>query len=596
MTPRKNFDAEEGGYHVSASQVDTWSLCKRKWAFRYLDRVKSPPHRSAVVGQRVHAVLEAWLEHGIAPDPNETLTIDDDGKKHVYHPGLIAMEGLHLLPTPNPNLLIETAFDFGPWTGRMDLAYITEQGTPVVFDHKTTTSLDWAKTEEELWTDPQAVLYAFNALRELPNAPFVDLQWTYFQTRKPYKSARRTLHVLRSYAEAAMRPLDATAEHLMTLRKGPWKAMDFEPTPSACSAYGGCAHRRDCKLTPQQLMRSHMTAGLLSKIDQAQGAAAPPMNGAGAPIPPPPVDTRVWEPHPTDPANSEWCRSTNEVRLRVITAVAPPPPPAVAPPPIAAGTAVWHATTGEALVVLAPDGNTPDGYVPVRSIATGEMRGVFHPSALSLTQVAPPPPVAPPVAAPPPPPPAGEWIVNPADPNWEWNTRTQEQRQRQQAAPPAPAVASPPVPPPLPPPPPPVATSAPVPPAPPPINPPEQPAGDKPAPDTDPLEGLDLAGLRVYAEAMGISDRIKGLREKGTREMIQTCLSQGVAAPSADALAAASSKSGTTRAPTAAKSGGNTRLDHLVLIFCAHISSVEEYDLDKAIASSVEAYEKLEKA
>lgn len=330
----------------SASQTDTYLLCERKWGWRYLDGIKTEPHRSALVGTRVHEILEHWLTEGTPPDPTEILLIDG----HQYFPGLIAESGLHSLPAPGPHLNVERGFRFGNWLGYVDLAYVSDAGTPVIVDHKTTTDLVWAQTPETLKTNVQAIVYANAALEEMPEAPWVDLCWNYYQTRKPYKN--RPVH-LRMYAEEAreaMKPFDVIAEKLIALKAGGARAIDMPVNPKACDAYGGCAHRMDCKLTPEQIMRSKMARemSLEEKIAAAASANTMKMNGAAklpppmAPPPPAPtMETALQEGWRVHPESSEhaWNPTTNDVvsieTVRLVRAAPPPPPPApVAPAPI----------------------------------------------------------------------------------------------------------------------------------------------------------------------------------------------------------------------------------------------------------------------
>jgi len=91
---------EVGALFVSASEIELYDLCPRKWAFAYIEGKRPPPNESAALGSRVHAILERWLKEGAAPD---LLTAE----------GEIAASGLHLLPPPRtPTLVTEEQFSF----------------------------------------------------------------------------------------------------------------------------------------------------------------------------------------------------------------------------------------------------------------------------------------------------------------------------------------------------------------------------------------------------------------------------------------------------------------------------------------------------
>jgi hypothetical protein len=64
----------------SASQVDTFQGCNRKWWFNKILGLEIPQHPSAAIGSAVHAELEGYLtgEHGI---DNSTIDIESTGSK-----------------------------------------------------------------------------------------------------------------------------------------------------------------------------------------------------------------------------------------------------------------------------------------------------------------------------------------------------------------------------------------------------------------------------------------------------------------------------------------------------------------------------------
>jgi len=239
---------------VSPSQVSVFSDCQRKWGWQYLDGIRPPQAASAQVGERVHKILEDWLQHGVVPNPEETLLL---GEK-VYHPGKIAESGLHLLPSPGPHLTIEQAFKHGIWTGRIDLAYMSD--VPVISDHKTSTDPKaWGKSEEDLRSDVQALVYASAALAAT-GAQEVDLIWNYFQTRPPFKPRQSKVRLNVLEVAAAMQPWEALGQEVETFRakKGQISALDMPPNPHACQKFGGCAFKNNCNLSPEEQIKGFL--------------------------------------------------------------------------------------------------------------------------------------------------------------------------------------------------------------------------------------------------------------------------------------------------------------------------------------------------
>lgn len=254
---------------LSPSQITTFRLCPRKWAFsRHL------PGRSnkyADLGTAVHTALEAWLINGTPLDlSTEVGQIAASGMQHLPPPGLCA---------------VESAFKFethrATYTGRRDLRFVEETDRrmtyrEVIGDHKTTVDLKWAKTPSELATDPQGVLYAMSVFEEVPQAKEAELRWIYYTTRKPYKSRRVSLVV--TYAETVerMKAIDATADEMAVHGEKP-DPHTLPATPTACEAFGGCPYQVECGLSAKEKMRAIMTQSALQAKLQARLAAK---NGA----------------------------------------------------------------------------------------------------------------------------------------------------------------------------------------------------------------------------------------------------------------------------------------------------------------------------
>ncbi len=344
-----------GGWTVSPSQLATYIDCPRKWGWEKLEGLRGAQHPSAALGTRVHEVLEAWLTKATPPDLEEVFSVGDK----VHYPGRIAQEGLHHLPPPG-SVFVESSFHWDIFAGRIDAAWQGAEG-PAVLDHKTTSNLGYAKTTEDLKTDPQAIIYASAALAEVA-APHVDMFWIYYKTSKPYRSERVHLRVTREYAAEALRPLRELGQQLLELRRSGARALDLPPEPKSCGRFGGCAFVSKCNLSSAEIMRSMMSlpqsleekiaAHKASKMNGHVVPAVPPPIGAPtlpgglppvpmaalpvvpalpavpallAPPPVPAVVAKVWLPHPTNPAY-EYCGQ--DVRERA-GALNPPEAPTV---------------------------------------------------------------------------------------------------------------------------------------------------------------------------------------------------------------------------------------------------------------------------
>ena len=246
---------------LSASQIQTFADCQRKWAWRYVEGVEDAPNKSAELGKAVHAELEKYLRGG-----------DIDFTSEI---GYIAASGLEHLPKPGtPDLIVEEEFHFEGPSGHTYLGYkdLEEPGT--ITDHKTTSDLKWAKTPEDLQTDIQATLYAVDYFRKHSEEKSVQLRWVYYQTRNTKKSTVTLLTVDQRETWNKFLAIEQIAGRMHEASK--LRALDLPANINHCSAYGGCPHQGRCNLSPFDKMRSHMEQNKLTALlKNKNGAAAP---------------------------------------------------------------------------------------------------------------------------------------------------------------------------------------------------------------------------------------------------------------------------------------------------------------------------------
>ena len=120
--------------HVSASSIELYRSCPRKWYYTYMLGRRGKATEAMSRGTKVHALLEEYLLNGTIPS----------GRSQVAK---IATSGIGLLPSRNLNTQhIEAPLtDFVipnlpvPFKGFIDLLDLTD-GVHIL-DHKTTSSL-----------------------------------------------------------------------------------------------------------------------------------------------------------------------------------------------------------------------------------------------------------------------------------------------------------------------------------------------------------------------------------------------------------------------------------------------------------------------
>lgn len=315
----------------SASQVNEWDLCPAKWAFSRTcpDSEPTPAQR---LGTAVHKALEDWLRDGVPFDM-------------TTEAGRIALAGRHLLPAPKaPGLEVEEWFylELGGhrFRGLKD-AQLLNRLPPLVLDHKTTRSFDFAKTAEGLKADIQAAIYAVDAIART-GAPVCDVQWTYFRTQgRPVaelRGAPLSLADITPTLEGVVRSADAMAA---ALKSGAAPRQLPRNVGPACRKFGGCEHIKNC-LSPEERVRVAMEQQSISDVIARQMNGAAQAAGIAPPLvqPPPPAAAQP-------PPGAHWDGQQYQVWNGTAwspwvptPAPQPPPPPlvvqAINPPPVAA--------------------------------------------------------------------------------------------------------------------------------------------------------------------------------------------------------------------------------------------------------------------
>lgn len=287
---------------MSPTNVSTWDECKRKWGFRYIARIYGPAGKGAELGTDAHDQLENYLRHAKPLD--------------FTHPsGAILQVGLHLFPEPKTRgMTAETEFRFtSPHTGFKYMGkrdVLLAPGIPqpqlgfdgsaaIVEDLKTTKSIaDYAKDSLVLRHDPQAVMYALDAMT-LFHTNVADLAWIYVQTQGARRAHPVTLRMHDYEAREVFEAIESEVRKMHVVladapeRDGPRDvAVKFindvlPPNESACRNFGGCPHQSICNRS--QAKKVHARMGLLSKpaASTSVAATAPATTATTAPSSPP---------------------------------------------------------------------------------------------------------------------------------------------------------------------------------------------------------------------------------------------------------------------------------------------------------------------
>lgn len=242
---------------LSPTATAKYRLCTRAYAFEYNEGLRPPPGVKQQFGTSVHKQIENWLRNGQPPDDSPE--------------GKTAKQGLHWLPRPDPLLRLEQKFVFSVTRdilvgGIIDCLVPPELtgAEPLLIDQKTTSDLRWAKTEEQLETDPQALIYAVWAMLTW-QVPVVKARWVYYAAtngcpREP-RGSRPVEFSLSVHSQTMMNAVSKLVtdfEAMAKIRREKKPGLAFPPSPESCSMFGGCYHRERCKLTPEDRLAAYM--------------------------------------------------------------------------------------------------------------------------------------------------------------------------------------------------------------------------------------------------------------------------------------------------------------------------------------------------
>lgn len=243
---------------LSASQLETWNDCHYKWGQAYLNGKSSPSSQSARIGLRVHKILEDHFTQATVPDPLE-----------IYEGAKVGRLAVAMLPlVPEGTYSAEEKFSLEhrgiSFRGVIDL-----QSDSAVIDFKTTSSLRYAKTEEELRNNTQAVLYAIHR-------PDVDMLWLYGQSKgAPHTRTVKFRLPLEQAHETAERVVLPVAENVLQAYEQN-KPESLPKNKDSCFKYGRCHLFAECWGAPEKALRFYMTgSGLLAKLNEIKKEPEP---------------------------------------------------------------------------------------------------------------------------------------------------------------------------------------------------------------------------------------------------------------------------------------------------------------------------------
>lgn len=247
---------------ISPSQVETYLVCARRWAWAHICGIWEPESRGTALGKRVHTIHADYLERGTVPDPGETWVWSQDPKKRAFYPGRIALSMMPrgVYPAPKTGKVeYKINLDVGGvvWVCIIDWHTVVSDNQIIILDHKTSADpVQWGKTVETLPKDPQAVIYA-RVITEYYKKPNADViaHWNYGANDASPKKA----HVVTAWFKSEELNSDfenrilPIGRELVRLKKARVNPLELPFNADACFLYHKpCKYVENCKLTTQE--------------------------------------------------------------------------------------------------------------------------------------------------------------------------------------------------------------------------------------------------------------------------------------------------------------------------------------------------------
>jgi hypothetical protein len=221
---------------LSASEIGNFTLCRRKWAYQYLDEIKAPPSKAAQLGTALHALLEKYLSR--------------EAIDHQSSHGKIISPGLSFLPKTIAKENIEKNIFFAKhglmFNGVVDFCEQIGDKTWLIGDHKSASNLNSSLTSEELKKNIQANIYGQWAFSE-KGAERVILRWIYYRTKGLAKAHCVEAELSKAESDENFASIVQSAQEILAIVKESGSSSQQPKNTSACFAYGRCAFFDRCK-------------------------------------------------------------------------------------------------------------------------------------------------------------------------------------------------------------------------------------------------------------------------------------------------------------------------------------------------------------
>lgn len=267
-------------HNVSPSQITTADRCLRRWWWQSVKGFKSPPTDATIFGGNVHSQIEYAITHYGKWDPAADVAAVRVGRE-AYQALTKELGPVYA----GPGHLVEHDWSLPnsseqplPARGRIDLVM---ESANAIIDWKTTASLRYVKSSDELDADPQVIMYTDAMVR----AGKIKLPANFYHVYTTTKGKPAAL-VVRT-AVTADKLAIGRFKLATTMRRMQSILDKTDPTPQevpanvlACQDYGGCPHFDRCfdagKQEQHQQQEQEQNMNLTEKLAARKAAQAQP--------------------------------------------------------------------------------------------------------------------------------------------------------------------------------------------------------------------------------------------------------------------------------------------------------------------------------
>lgn len=288
---------------VSASQVETWDDCRRKWWFSKVHRLPELDKGFQIYGNVIHAVADRFFgadDLGYDRKTGKPVDLFPAGWEKSYDRGATPKYLGTITPQEQAQikLLVRKAIEEGVWvrtpgrepeasffrkvTDRIAIiGYIDLMLPDAVHDHKSTKNMSYAKSANDLPTNTQLLIYAKECFdradeqgRRLDTVTVRHNTFSKDPANPVVRAVSNTVtreQVMKFWAGVVERSKEMRKLKKAGVAAEAWFGVAGPKDKKTCEAYGGCAFRTICgKVETPEKYRARIA---LAQKAQQEGAS-----------------------------------------------------------------------------------------------------------------------------------------------------------------------------------------------------------------------------------------------------------------------------------------------------------------------------------